>query len=124
MTTWLRVWPLCVVPGVVLMLLGCLPQIAWVDKSVGGASVRAATVEVALVSWLPSAPREEFQRWYAAAPPATHYAVHAWLALNLNTLLLPLTYGLARACIASSAWSMRTEWELKRGALRRSTRER
>ena len=80
MITWHRVWPLLLLPYVLVFLIGLLPFI------------REAMLNHILIPVLPYQAAVDLVDWYRNASQPQELLVHLVLCLNLGTLFYPLFY--------------------------------
>ena len=118
MLTWFRLWPLLALPVFLLSLLISLPMFEVRHQLLGGGLVRQWLLNHGLLPLLPEMQAVEIIDWFSQAS-----ALHEWLlafliALNINALLLLPLFFAGQLVINFSAWTMRTELNIKRQSVR------
>lgn len=119
MISWIAVAPMLALPGLIIFLLGLLPDVPFLNQAIGGGIVREFLVNHLLLSWLPYEDAVRVVAWYMHTDLAGELLLHALLALNINVLLLPLLYPLAAGYIGVNNWAAKTDLTLKRNAAKR-----
>lgn len=117
MITWLRLWPLLLVPFVLMVLVGLLPEVTLGKATLGGPQFREGVFNVMLSLFTWDA-RTQLVDWYHATNTWGELGAHALIGLNVNAALLPLLYGIGSAVVRFSAWASRADLNLKRQQLR------
>lgn len=118
MLTWLRLWPLLVLPTFFISLLMSLPLFEIRGVTLGGGLVRQWLLNHLV---LPLAPLEQgalLVNWFTAAGVVQEWAMALLIAINMNAVLLLPLYGIGQGLIKLSGWYVRTELELKRKGIR------
>ncbi len=80
MITWHRVWPLLLLPYVLIFLIGLFPFI------------REGMLNHILIPVLPYQAAVDLVNWYRGASQLDELLLHLVLSLNLGTLLYPSFY--------------------------------
>lgn len=119
MITWLRLAPWLVVPGVLVFLVGLLPDVTLLGTPVGGGLVREWCVNQLLLPVLPVTDAARVVAWYLQTRLAGELLLHALVALNLNTALLLVLYPLFAGFIRWNHWVAKTDLTLKRTSAKR-----
>ncbi|MHB8256180.1 MAG: hypothetical protein ACYDHY_04430 [Acidiferrobacterales bacterium] len=119
MTTWFRLWPFLVLPGVVIIALGAVVALPLGAHEIGGAAVQHWCIVHLLVDWLPHGAQSQLTVWVSRADTLHRWILYLLIAVNINTLLLPLLYGIGVAILRLQAWGARQDLELKSAAVRR-----
>ena len=118
MLTWFRLWPLLGLPIFLLSLLISLPMFEIRHHVLGGGLVRQWLVNQGLLPLLPVQQTEWIIHWFTQASVLQEWLLAFLVALNINgALLLPL-FITGQLIIRLSAWTMRTELNLKRKGVR------
>ena len=118
MLTWFRLWPLLLLPTVLLMLGCSMPWLELRGRIVAGALLRQGLLNHIVLPLTPAEQGGQLVNWFTAATPLQEWLLALLISLNLNALLLPLLYALGHALIIVSGWYVRTELEHKRKAVR------
>lgn len=118
MLTWFRLWPLLALPLFLLSLLISLPMFEVRHQLLGGGLVRQWLLNQGLLPLLPEAQTEQVIHWFAQASPLQEWLLAFWIALNINALLLLPLFFIGKLAIGFSAWTMRTELNVKRQGVR------
>ena len=118
MLTWFRLWPLLALPVFLLSLLISLPMFEARHQLLGGPLVRQWLLNHGLLPLLPEGQTAQIIDWFAQASTPQEWLLAFLIALNINgVLLLPLFF-VGQLIIAFSAWTMRTELNIKRQSIR------
>jgi len=115
MTSWIRLWPLVLMPYLVLLGTGLLPVSTFFGRPWGGPIVREWFLNEGLLSLLSPAMGWQLVRWYEQAELWQEILLHALISLNIYVfVVLPPLLLLAMGIIRFSAWSMATDLAQKR----------
>ena len=118
MLTWLRVWPLLVLPVLLITLLASLPTFEHNESLLGGGPVREWLLNQALLPLLPDTQAFVLVGWFESASVPAEWLLALLIAVNINALLLLPLYAIGGGMIALSQWLTRTELHLKRRGVR------
>jgi len=118
-TTWFRLWPFLALPGVVIIALGAVVALPLGAHEIGGAAVQHWCIAHLLVDWLPHGAQSQLTVWVSRTDTLHRWILYLLIAVNINTLLLPLLYGIGVAILRLQAWGARQDLELKSAAVRR-----
>ena len=119
MITWLQLAPFLLVPGIRVFLAGVLPDVAVLGTPVGGGLVREWCVNHLVLPALPVPDATQLVAWYTQTRLSGELLLHALVALNLNTALLPVLYPLFAGFIRWNHWMAKTDLTLKRTSAKR-----
>lgn len=119
MTSWIRLWPLLLMPYVVMLGIGLMPTVHLFGRDLGGPYVREWVLNTWVLPWMPQDSAITLVGWFAKASPLQEMWLHALIMLNLYALLFPVLLGTGALVIRYSVWSTATDLVLKRRALRR-----
>jgi hypothetical protein len=118
MLTWFRLWPLLLLPLFVLSLLISLPMFEVRHQLLGGGLVRQWLLNHGLLPLLPDIQTEQIIHWFAGASALQEWLLAFLITLNINALLLLPLFFVGQLVIGLSAWTMRTELNIKRQGVR------
>ena len=118
MLTWFRLWPFLVLPVFILSLLISLPMFEVRHQFLGGALVRQWLLNHTLLPVLPDAQAVVIIDWFFSASALQEWLLAFLIALNINALLLLPLFSIGQQIIRFSAWTMRTELNIKRQGIR------
>jgi hypothetical protein len=119
MLTWFQVWPILGMPFFCISLISAIPTFPFFGRCFGGGMIREWLLNVLLLPVLPARFEDHLLDWFTQATPLQEWLLVALVAINLNAVVLPVLYGVAKACIAISGWYTRTTLSLKTNTLRR-----
>lgn len=116
--TWIRLWPLLLLPSFLLTLAVSVPMFEMRGVLLGGGLVRQWLLNHVLLPFAPLDQAHLLVNWFASASVLQEWCLAMLIVLNLNaSLLLPLFF-VGQSFIKLSAWVMRTELDLKRKGFR------
>ncbi len=118
MLTWFRLWPLLALPVFLFSLLISLPMFEVRQQLLGGGLVRQWLLNHGLVPLLPDQQTAQIIHWFAQASVLQEWSLAFLIALNINALLLLPLFFVGQLIITFSAWTMRTELNIKRQGVR------
>lgn len=118
MLTWFRLWPLLALPGFLLSLLISLPLFEIRHHLLGGPLVREWLLNHGLLPWLPVEQAAQIIHWFSQTSVIGEWLLAFLIALNMNAVLLLPLFLTGQLIIKLSAWTMRTELNLKRKSVR------
>jgi len=118
MLTWFRLWPLLALPVFLLSLLISLPMFEVRHQFLGGGLVRQWLLNHGLLPILPEQQTEQMIHWFSQASVVQEWLLAFLIALNINGLLLLPLFFVGQLIIHFSAWTMRTELNIKRQSVR------
>ena len=118
MLTWFRLWPLLALPVFLLSLLISLPIFEVRHQLLGGALVRQWLLNHGLLPLLPEVQAAQIIDWFSGASALQEWLLVFLIALNINALLLMPLFFVGQLVIKFSAWTMRTELNIKRQGVR------
>jgi len=118
MLTWFRLWPLLALPVFLLSLLISLPMFEVRHQLLGGGLVRQWLLNHGLLPLLPEVQTEQVITWFSQASALQEWLLAFLIALNINALLLLPLFFVGQLVINFSAWTMRTELNIKRQSVR------
>ncbi|KAF0190500.1 MAG: hypothetical protein FD165_2668 [Gammaproteobacteria bacterium] len=119
MISWIQLWPVLVIPYVVLFSVGVLPTIALYGHAIGGSQVREWLLNHVAIPLLPNSAAWSLVDWFGTAGTAQEIGLHAVLSLNVYAIAFPLFYLMGVAMIRLSAWSASLDLKQKRQSLKR-----
>jgi len=118
MLTWFRLWPLLALPVFLLSLLISLPMFEVRHQLLGGGLVRQWLLNHGLLPLLSEQQTEQIIHWFVQASMLQEWLLAFLIALNINALLLLPLFLVGQLIIRFSAWTMRTELNIKRQGVR------
>lgn len=118
MLTWFRLWPLLALPVFLLTLLISLPMFELRDHLLGGGLVREWLLNNGVLPWLPVEQTAQIIHWFSQANIIGEWLLAFLIVVNINAVLLLPLFFLGELIIQFSAWTMRTELNLKRKSVR------
>ena len=118
MLTWFRLWPLLALPVFILSLLISLPMFEVRHQLLGGGLVRQWLLNHSLLPLLPDVQTGQIIQWFSEASALQEWLLAFLIALNINALLLLPLFFVGQLIIQFSAWTMRTELNIKRQSVR------
>lgn len=118
MITWYQVWPLLLLPSLILFPVGLLPDTTLFGEPFGGGIVREFAINHALLPLLSKEAGWRVVTWFGRASGAGETALYGLIVLNVNALSLPLIYGAMTLRMQFGAWYTRSELAAKRKLLR------
>jgi hypothetical protein len=116
--TWLRIWPLLLMPTVILSALAAFPTSLIGGRVLGGGPVREYYVYHFLLPVLPANASAALVNWFATASSMQEWLLAFAVPVNLNAILLPLLYALGVFVIQVSSWVAKKDIQLKRDSIR------
>lgn len=114
MTTWFTLWPLLLMPSLLVFAAGLIPKLVFLNQSLGGGMVRQWMVNHVVIPILPQEWGWELVDWYQAASVTQELILHAAVAININAVLLPLLYLTGQAVIRLNGWSASSAFKAQR----------
>lgn len=114
MTTWFSLWPVLMIPSVLVFVAGLIPGLSFLNHTFGGGMVRQWLVNHVLIPILPKDWGWLLVDWYQAASVAQELVLHALVAINMNALLLPVLYLGGEGVIRLSGWSASSAFKAQR----------
>jgi hypothetical protein len=118
MLTWFRLWPLLALPVLLLFLLISLPMFEVRHQLLGGPLVRQWLLNHGLLPLLPDTQAQQVIQWFSGASVLQEWLLTFLIALNINALLLLPLFFVGQLIIRFSAWTVRTELNIKRQSVR------
>lgn len=118
MLTWLQLWPLLMMPTVMLSVIAALPTFAWQGRVLGGGVVREYYLNHFVLPLLPAETGAQLVAWFSTADGFQEWLLAFAVSINLNALMLPVLYGLGAVVIGVSSWVSKKNIDLKRQAMR------
>lgn len=118
MLTWFRLWPLLALPVFLLSLLISLPMFELRHHLLGGGLVRQWLLNHSVLPFLPEGQTEQIIHWFAQASLLQEWLLAFLIVLNINAVLLLPLFFVGQWIIQFSAWTMRTELNIKRKSIR------
>ena len=118
MLTWFRLWPLLALPVFLLSLLISLPMFEVRQQLLGGGLVRQWLLNHGLLPLLPDVQTQPIIQWFSGASVLQEWLLAFLIALNINVFLLLPLFFVGQTIIQFSAWTMRTELNIKRQSVR------
>ncbi len=116
MISWVTLWPLLVMPGLIMTGLGALATVKVHGHLFGGAAVRQWCDLHLVVANLPTNAAGRLESWLNLSPFVHQWIVYLIIVANINTLLLPLLYVAGEVILRLHRWGARKDLQLKRGA--------
>lgn len=118
MLTWFRLWPLLALPVFILSLLISLPMFEVRHQLLGGGLVRQWLLNRGLLPLLPDVQTQQIIQWFSQASALQEWLLALFIAVNINALLLLPLFFVGQLIIGFSAWTVRTELNIKRKSVR------
>lgn len=118
MITWLTLWPILLVPSIILMALASCPTFLFRGRMLGGGPVREFYLNNFVLPVLPHDAGARLVEWFSSATVVQEWFLALAAAININAALLPLLYALGFCAINVSAWMARKNIELQRRGMR------
>lgn len=118
MITWLTLWPLLLVPSIILTALASCPTVMFKGRVLGGGPVREFYLNHFVLPVLPHDVGARLVDWFSSATVVQEWFLALATAININAALLPLLYLLGFCVINVSAWMARKNIELQRRGMR------
>ncbi len=119
MISWIQIWPLLLVPYVLLCSVGVVPALDLFGHHIGGPWVREWFLNHLALPVLPSDAGWALVEWFSHASTAQEIGLHALISLNVYAVVFPLVYLVGFFIIRLSAWSASVDLEQKRQSLKR-----
>ena len=117
MITWLKIWPLLLMPTVILSAIAAFPTSLIGGRVLGGGPVREYYLNHFLLPVLPADASASLVSWFSTASSTQEWLLAFAVSVNLNAILLPLLYVLGIFVLhypTSSIWFPRWSWYRKR----------
>lgn len=92
MITWLKIWPLLLMPTVILSAIAAFPTSLIGGRVLGGGPVREYYLNHFLLPVLPADASASLVSWFSAASSMQEWLLAFAISVNLNAVLLPLLY--------------------------------
>lgn len=118
MITWIQVWPILLLPTILIAGIAALPTAALKGRDLGGGPIREWLLNHLLLPLIPQDAGRALVAWFQHASGVQEWLVALLIALNTNAVLLPAFYGLGLVMIRTGNWFTNKDLELKRGAAR------
>lgn len=118
MLTWIRLWPLLALPVFIVSLLISLPMFEIRHHLLGGGLVREWLLNHLLLPVLPTEQAAQIIHWFSQSSVIGEWLFAFLIALNINAILLLPLFLFGQLLIKLSAWTLRTELNLKRQSVR------
>ena len=118
MLTWFRLWPLLALPVFLLSLVISLPMFELRHHLLGGPLARQWLLNHSVLPFLPEVQTEQLIHWFSQASLLQEWLLAFLIALNINAVLLLPLFFVGQWIIQFSAWTMRTELNIKRKSIR------
>lgn len=119
MLTWFGLWPMLLMPMLLMVAAGLIPLSQPFGRAFGGPLVREWSLNHLVLPLLPDGAGWQLVNWFAHASLAQEWTFYLLVALNVNALCLPFLYAFGEGLIRLRAWATRTDLDLKHQALRR-----
>ena len=116
--TWFGLWPLLILPAVMMIALGALVTPGLGGHGAGGNAVQYWCIVHLLLDWLPHAAQARLAAVLARADAPHRWMLYLLVTANVNALMLPPLYALGSGLLRLQAWSVRRDLELKTRAAR------
>lgn len=118
MITWLQLWPVMLMPTVILTALASMPTRMFNGRFMGGGPVREYYLNHFMLPLLPADTGSQLVAWFSTASGMQEWFLGLAVSVNLNAVMLPLLYGLGVVIIGLSSWVSKKNIDLKRQAMR------
>ncbi len=119
MLTWIRLWPVFIVPIFFINMLGFLPTVFEMGRYWGGGPVRQWMLNTFLLPLLSYSHAEQIVYWFNhEATIFQECLMYGVIILNLDIFSLPVIYGIGNGVMKLLNWSTVKELNLKRKAAR------
>jgi len=116
--TWLRIWPLLMMPTAILSAIAAFPASLIGGRVLGGGPVREYYLNHFLLPVLPADASAALVGWFSTASALQEWLMAFAVSVNLNAILLPLLYVLGAFVIQVSSWVAKKDIQLKRDSIR------
>ncbi len=118
MITWIQLWPVLMMPTIILSALSAMPTRLFNGRMLGGGPVREYLLNHVVLPLLPADASAALVNWFAAASSMQEWLLAFAVSVNINAMLLPLLYGLGVLVIQVSSWFAKKDIQLKRESMR------
>lgn len=118
MITWLKIWPLLLMPTVILSALAAIPTHIFNGRLLGGGPVREYYLNNFLLPVLPADASASLVQWFSTASSMQEWLLAFAVSVNINAILLPLLYVFGIFVIQVSSWVAKKDIQLKRDSVR------
>lgn len=109
MITWLQIWPLLLMPTVILSAIAAFPTSLIGGRVLGGGPVREYYLNHFLLPVLPADASASLVSWFSTASSMQEWLLACAVSVNLNAILLPLLY------VTHRTWAPRFESDQLKG---------
>jgi len=116
--TWLKIWPLLMMPTVIFSAIAAFPTFLIGGRVLGGGPVREYYLNHFLLPVLPADASVSLISWFSTASAMQEWLLAFAVSVNLNAMLLPLLYALGVFVIQVSSWVAKKDIQLKRDSMR------
>lgn len=118
MITWLQLWPLLLMPTIILSALAGMPSRVFSGRLLGGGPVREYYLNHFVLPVLPADAGASLVAWFSTASGFQEWLLAFCVSINLNALMLPLLFAFGFVVIQLSTWFSKKNIQLKREAMR------
>ncbi len=118
MMTWFTAWPLLGFPFFIICLVSSIPTFHYKGLAFGGVEVREWLLDRFLLPVIPGPFEDRILDWFSHTSSLVEWLLVAFVAININALLLPFLYYFVGGLIRISNYLSRKSYEAKQGAVR------
>ena len=118
MVTWIQLWPLMLMPTIILSALAAIPTRLFNGRVLGGGPVREYYLNHFILPVLPADASVSLVQWFSTASAIQEWCVAFAVSVNINALMLPLLYVFGIFVIQVSSWFAKKNIQLKRDSMR------
>ncbi len=118
MLTWIRLWPVFVIPVFLLNAIGFLPTYFYEGRHWGGGPIRQWMLNTFLIPILNYDQGKQIIQWFNEASVLQESLMYSLIILNINVFLIPVLYGAGNVLMKGLNRIPVRGLELKRQAVR------
>jgi len=118
MITWLQLWPVLLMPTIILTALASMPTHLFNGRLLGGGPVREYYLNHFILPVLPADASASLIQWFSTASAIQEWCVAFAVSVNINAIMLPLLYVFGIFVIQVSSWFAKKNIQLKRDSMR------
>jgi len=117
MITWIKIWPLMLVPLFIIVLIGLMPTFEFAGVGFGGGFIRQWVLNNFVFYLLPTSNFNLLVVWFMEANYLGEVVFYLLVSINLYLLVYPFFYGAGQLIIKVSAWMASTDLKQKQSSL-------
>ena len=118
MITWIQLWPLMLMPTIILSALAAIPTRLFNGRLLGGGPVREYYLNHFILPVLPADASASLVQWFSGTSAVQEWFLAFAVSININALVLPLLYVFGIFVIQVSSWVAKKNIQLKRDSVR------